>query len=457
MMKNNLHNSFKETPERFRYTVEASVDEAVGQRSPQRKHIPKGWRIAIAVILIAALIPTSIFGASKLYAIIAKPVDNYGLELDIEREKKTEYPMYVKMHVEIPEGFSEVPNTDGLKFYSLTADEPYTDGYSLYPMRFYEELEMKEYIGNVDSYEERTMNGHQAYEIKRTNGGWDRLYIYYEDVNVFLLIYHCDVTDQQLEDFVKGITFTEGTETDFTYLSTPSDERPQNQVEYSFDETFIEYPLDTKLTFKNYSYKHEDESVRYTAQFGNIRTLDNISELDYDCFNPMYSPYEIADNNGYLNPRIIETVKEGDGFNSTDEILSSEVKQQKMVLADITYTNLSDEDIELYIPYSLLVLNKDDEGNFTRANSIDPENNIYSDDAVSGEIDYLTPHGIGKSFYIPALPASETITVTVGFLCNADMIDKAYFTLYNVDSVANPAYEGDSNYVSYLFKVQNDD
>ncbi len=450
-MKDRLKNAFKPTPARFEYTVQESISEALGR--PSKRRIPKGWRAAIAVALILALVPTTVFGASKLFELIAKPVDNYGLEIGVERETKADYPEYVKMHVDIPEGFAEVPHTDGLKFYSLSADEPYTDGFSLYPMRFYNAADMKEYIGNVDSYEERTMNGHQAYEIKRSNGGWDLLYVYYEDVNVFLLIYHCDVTDNQLDDFVKGITFTEGTESDFTFLSTPSDERPQNQVEYSYDEKFIEYPLGTKLTFEDHPYKY-DESVYYTAEISNVRSLDNIKELDYDCFNPMYSLEEIADDNGYLNPRTINTVKEGDGFNSTDEIMNTETKNQTMVLADITYTNLGDEDIELYVPFGLIVLNKDDKGSFTRASIVDPENNIYCDDAVSGEIDYLTPHGIGKSFYTSTLHANETMTVTVGYICNVDALDKAYFTLYDVDSVAEPAYEGGDTYVRYLFKVQ---
>ena len=135
-MKEKLKNAMKPAPERFRYTVQNAIDEATAQASPAKKHIPKGWRIVIAVVLIAALIPSSIFGASKLYELIAKPVDNYGLELDIKRETTAEYPKYVKMHVEIPEGFAAVPGTDQLKYYNLSTDEPYTDGFSLYPMRF---------------------------------------------------------------------------------------------------------------------------------------------------------------------------------------------------------------------------------------------------------------------------------------------------------------------------------
>lgn len=446
----------KPAPERFAYNIQTAVNEAVSQNTKVKKHMSVGSRAVIAIALILVMIPTTVFGASKLYELVAKPVDNHGLELNIEREQTTDYPILVKMHVEIPEGFAEVPNTNGLKFYNTSTEEPYTDGYSLNPMRFYDFQGIKEYIGNVDSYEERMIDGHQAYEVNRDKG-WDRLYIYYEDVNVSLLIYHKDVTDEQLEDFVKGISFTEGSEDDFTYLDEPSDEREPKQSMYNSKINYTELSADTSLTFKDYSYKHNDENPLYTARLSNIRTLDNISELDDSCFNPSIGKHEISDDNGYLDPVIIKTIKEGDGFDKKDEVLKSELKQQKLVMADITYINMSDEDIELFIPFSMNVLDINDNGKFTQSHIIDTDERIYSDDYCDGEITYLSPHGIGKSFYIPTLKANETMTVTVGFRCCSDVLDKAYFTMYNLYNVIEPQYNGDINYGNYIFKVQQDD
>lgn len=453
-MKEKLKQSFKPTPERFRYTVSAALDEATASE-PRKKRIPHGWRIVIAVVVIVALIPSAIFGASKLYELIARPVDNYGLEIGVEREEKAEYPEYVKMHVETPEGFAEVPNTDGLKYYSLSAKEPYTDGFSLYPMRFYDALDMKEYIGNVDSYEERTMNGHQAYEIKRSNGGWDRLYIYYEDVNVFLLIYHKDVTDAQLESFVSGITFTEGTADDFTYLSTPSDERPQDGEEYTYEQNNIEFPRDEKITYEGYSELENDFSLRYTAQITGVHTVTDINSLDKANFNDLYDIDEITDADGNLLPRTVTVTKFGNGFNTKDEVLSTEEAKQVLVLADITYENLSDEEITVSIPWRLDTFNKNADGSFTYSTIIDEENDIHASDYCDSEIFYLTPHGEGKSFYtLPNLPAHGTATVTVGFRCNADKLDQAYLTLYGADGVVDPQPATDNPYTNYLFKVQ---
>lgn len=453
-MKDKLQHAMKPTPERFRYAVQMAVDEAVTQ-PVRKKRLSKGRRVAIAVIISAALIPSAVFGASKLYELIAKPVDNYGLAVGVDETQIPDYPLYVKMHVDIPDGFAVVPDTEDLKFCKADSEEAVNSGFSLLPMR-YADSDQQAYIANVDSYEECVVSGHQAYNVtvKNVKGTWEQLYVYFEDVNVMLLIYHKDVTDAQIEDFVSGISFTEGTAADHTYLSEPYDERQDSAVTYKYEENLVEMPLDTKLTFKHYSPVTEDESQRYTAQITNIRFTDEISGLDESCFN--HFPDTIAQENGRLIPKEFTTFKEGDGFSSTYEELSVEQKEQKLILAEITYENLTDEDVELYIPYRANVLNKD--GNeFSHAESIDPKEGIYSTACCDTEIVYLSPHGEGKSFYIPTLPARETMTVTVGIRCNADMLDKAYLTIDGINDIIDPLYDGDGNYTTYLFKVLDDD
>lgn len=453
-MKDKLQHAMKPTPERFRYAVQMAIDEAVTQ-PVRKKRLSKGWRVAIAIIILAALIPSAVFGASKLYELIAKPVDNYGLAVGVDETQIPDYPLYVKMHVDIPEGFAAVPDAEDLKYCKADSEEAFDNGFSLLPMR-YADSDQQAYIANVDRYEECVVSGHQAYNVtvKNVKGTWEQLYVYFEDVNVMLLIYHKDVTAEQIEDFVSGISFTEGTAADHTYLSEPYDERQDSAVTYKYEESFVEMPLDTKLTFKHYSPVTEDESQRYTAQITNIRTTDEIIGLDESCFN--HFPDTIAQENGRLIPKEFTTFKEGDGFSSTYEELSVEQKEQKLILAEITYENLTDEDVELYIPYRANVLNKD--GNeFSHAESIDPKEGIYSTDCCDTEIVYLSPHGEGKSFYIPTLPANETMTVTVGIRCNADMLDKAYLTIDGINDIIDPLYDGDGNYTTYLFKVLDDD
>ena len=166
-MKDKLQHAMKPTPERFRYAVQMAVDEAVTQPSP-KKRLSKGWRFAIAVIILAALIPSAVFGASKLYELIAKPVDNYGLAVGVDETQISDYPLYVKIHVDIPEGFAVVPDTEDLKYCKADSEEAFDSGFSLLPMR-YADSDQQAYIANVDRYEECVVSGHQAYNVTVKN------------------------------------------------------------------------------------------------------------------------------------------------------------------------------------------------------------------------------------------------------------------------------------------------
>lgn len=455
-MKNKLQSAYKPTPEPFRDSVRSSVHEATAQTIPQKRCLSGAWRVVIAAVILIALIPCAIFGASKLYSLIAKPVGNYGLEMGIERETSAAYPLYVKMQVELPEGFSEVPDTEGLKYHK-TDSESQDSGFALQPMR--SDSDETSYIANVSGYEERVIGGHPAYDVTVTNvkGDFKQLYVYFEDVNVMLLIYYKDVTDDLLTAFVSGIHFTEGTAGDHTELFTPYDERQDSEITYRYDETFIEIPTDTALTFKGYSPITDKETLRYTARITDIRITDSIRGLDENNFNPAFIPSEIADENGVLTAREFRTFSEGDGFTDTYEELSREQKPQKLVIAEITYENLCDEDVELYIPYRLNVMNQVGDSDFTYAESIDESNHIYSTACCDHEITYLSPRGEGKSFYIPTLPANTTMTVTVGFRCNADLLGKAYLTMDNGNQIVDPPHKDSGEYTTYLFKVQRDD
>ena len=81
-MKEKLKSAMKPAPERFAYNIQTAVNEAVSQNTKVKKHMSVGSRAVIAIALILVMIPTTVFGASKLYELVAKPVDSHGLELD---------------------------------------------------------------------------------------------------------------------------------------------------------------------------------------------------------------------------------------------------------------------------------------------------------------------------------------------------------------------------------------
>ena len=445
-MKDKLKKAYKPTPDRFRYTVTASVYEAIkAEPAREKKRLNKPLRILIAAALVLAIIPTAVFGAAKLIGLLAQPVDKYGLELSMETVNG-DFPEYVKMKVDVPDGFIVEPNTDDLKYTEVNTDGSYGEGcFSLCPMRPKNSSDI-EVIKNVDCYEEVTLCGHTAYEIKHiSDSAYSRVYVSFEDANVLLLVYYNGVTAEQLEAFICGISFNEGTADDHTELFELFDERNEDKVEYYFGYTNIEFPRDTVMTFSGYSEKNGDESLRYTAQVTDVRITDNLDDISYANINQMYAESGLTDSSGKLLPRNVTVTKAGDGFNTKDELISCEDKEQKLVLIDLIYTNLSGEDTVVYIPYDLETFEKKADGSYDYSWNIDPENKITSSNLCDSELFYVSdPVDTVKSLYCTTLKANETKTVTIGYRCVTDTLDKAYLTICDATSasIVDPAPEG---------------
>lgn len=455
-MKDKLKNAYKPTPERFRYSVTSAIHEAEQseQSATVKKRLSHPARIVLAAVLILAVIPTAVFGATKLIGLLAKPVDKYGVELSVETTDK-DYPVYVKMNVDVPDGIIVEPNTDGLKYSEVNSG----GSFSLCPMRPKDGADT-EVVKNVDSYEEITLCGHAAYRIKQIrNGSYDRIYVSYDDMNVLMLIYYTGVSEEQLASFVKGISFSEGTANDHTELWELFDERTEDKVAYEFGYTNIEFPRETVMTFSAYSEQNNDESLRYTAQISNVQITDSLDGLDLNLFNRMYFDESVTNSTGKLLPRTVTVTKAGDGINTVDEVISREDKEQKLILIDITYTNLSDEDTVVYVPYILETFDKKDNSSYDYAWNINPEDKITSSELCDSEVFYVSdPVDTVKSLYCTTLNAGETKTVTIGYRCVTDALDKAYLTIHDATSasIVDPApegYEGRNNIPNYIIKV----
>ena len=453
-MKDILKHAYKPTPERFRYSVASAVSQAE-QNAPQKAGLNRPARALIAAALILALIPSAVFGASKLIGLFAKPVGNYGVELDMQ-PTDSDYPEYVKMSVSVPDGFEEVEGTEGMKFHRV-GDTDYRSGFSLFPMR-YTSGGSGEVIGNVAGYEEVTVCGRPAYRVDMLGEGvYSRLYINYDEFNVTLLVFYGEVSESELNAFVGGIHFTAGTEADHTELGEPFDERVKDDVKYTYNYKNFEFARDTVMTFSGYSESNGDESLRYSAQITGVSVTDSITGLNSDGVSPLYSDMDLTGADGKLLPNTVTVTESGNGFDTADSVISTEDKEQKLILIDLNYTNLSDEDCQVYIPYDLVIYNKYGEG-FTPAEDIDPANGIFSTALCDSEVFYNSdPIDRGHNYLCTMLSAGETKTVTIGYRCCADMLDKAYLTIYDAASASiidpAPAENGSLEIPNYIIKV----
>lgn len=455
-MKTQLKSIFKETPYSFHYSVQSSIDEATTVPQNKKHRISRPLKILIAAILITVILPSAVFGASKLYGLLTQPQGVCGMKLSLPTGNG-DCPEYVKLIVDPPEGFETRPNL-GEEKYCRIGEEPIS-GFSMSLFRLSPDDDASVLEKDVEKITEAVMNGHPAYLVTPVEGydGWDRLFLYFEDVNVTVLLYYYDVTQEELEAFAEGLSFVEGTEDDHTYVGTVKSASGNGDVVYDYNEIFKELPQNTAVHYSDNIGENRKE-VSYTSQISDIRFTENITDLDQDDVNSLYRHDEIADENGNLLPKTTKIIQEGDGIDTPSaKLLRTEESEQVMVLADITYTNESDEDILAYVDYWMNTLSQNTDGGFSHAEIIDKDQRIYANEYCDSERTYQSEHSDNiKQFYSFPLAAYETKTVTIGFRCSKDKLDNAYLVLYADSAGITEAdtAEDISGANRYIFKVK---
>lgn len=453
-MNDRLQNAFKETPERFAYAVENALIEA--RQQSKRKKISVPFKIVIAVVLIFAVLPSTVFGAVKICGALAQKVGNFGLAIGISINEDA--PKYVKMNIDVPKGFREQPNTGGLKF--ERDSEEWVFGFTILPMRFYENVHYTLLETDVKEYNEITISSRPSYELIGTENyhGSRRYFVWYEEANVLVLIYRGDtVTDSELEAFVDSISFTQGSESDHDSFFEPerAENEPDDFASYNYEYVFEEIQRDTEITFLGFNEDTGESELQVKSKITDIRITDNIKGLDDSDINSMYQSEKIADSNGVLLPKVVEVWQYGDGVNTETKMLSAESKEQKLILVDIEYTNTTDKEVSIYIPHRLETLTMDKYGNYNFAVEIDKFQDIAAKEYCDGEIFYMSSHGSNdKGFYVPKLLPNETRTITIGFRCIEEQLNNAYLVFDPItDGVLVPDYSDRAN-TRLIIKVQ---
>lgn len=455
-MKDKLQNVFKEPPERFTYTIESALSEARNKSKTRRFSTP--FRVVIAVILILAILPSAVFGAVKMCGVIAQKAGNYGVAIDININEDA--PKFVRMNVDVPEGFKEQPDSGGLKFHR-DCDE-WVFGFTIMPMRFYESIHYNVIERNVKEYTKMTIASRPSYELTGTDDyqGLRRYFVWYEEANVLILIYRGEtVTDDELEAFVNSITFTEGTEEDHDRFFEPENNSSEMTDDtasyYEYEYNYVEMQKDAQLTFIGWNETAGESELQVKSKIKDIRVTDNVNGLDTNDIYPSFDINEVADSKGKLLPKTIEIWQTGDGVNTESKLLSCESKEQKLVLIDIEYVNTTDKEVTLFIPHRLKTLTKDAYGNYKDAVEIDKAQAITATEYCDIEVFYMSSHGSNdKDFYCPVIMPNETRTITIGFRCIDEQLSNAYLVLNPItDGVLAPDYSDNPN--TYLiFKVQ---
>lgn len=457
VMNEKLQNVFKSTPQRFHSVIDSAIKEAQ-QNTASKKSKRVFMRVVIVAAIIVLLASVTVVGTVKLFMVEPQKSGDYGISMLVS--KKSDGYEYIKMHIEIPDGFEEVQNTARAKYHRKDSGEY---AFSILPMRIKEDTKLENIETNVKELQEIEIASHKAYKIIPVEEtGLLRYYVVFENVDVLMLIYRGEtITDAEFESFVRGINFSKGTKEDHDEFYELTDNKDDDTImvsDKSNKHDYVELDLDTEVVFGLYSELSGNNDLKVNSKIKDIRITDNINDLDRNGINSSYNLDEIVDKNGKLLPDSVKIWQKGDGVNTAEEVIRIDSEEQSLVLIDMEFENTSDEDVQLYIPHRLSTLKKESDGSFVPTAIIDKDKNITASAYCDTEIFYLSDYGESeKRFYIPVLKAKEKKTITIGIRCCTSQLSNAYITLSGVfDSVVSPEYRdySDNEYTYYIFKVQ---
>ena len=433
----NLKSAFKPAPERFHYSVQSAIDKAkLTEKKSHRFAHPV--RAIIAEAIVVAMIPTSVFATTQIYSLITKQAGKYAVDIQTEGSAKNSSPKYVKLMVDAPKGFKAV--FDDIKYHKLPET---ADGYlSLCLIR----PKSKNYfhrLTDVKSVKQTEINGKSAvitlHNENPVSNGSRTVDVFFEDVNIILEAnVGEDVSDKEMNEFLNNVDIVKGTKNNYTDFTEPKNNNIDRKDAYSVDSGFKEIIIGEKVNLG-------DDYC--TAYLNNIKVFENVKELDKKSF-VLYDDYSnYVNENGSLKPRIRETWKWGDGVNTRNEKIKSETVNQKFVMADITFINNTDKDINMVgTDVTLHYLTKN--GNKLTEHQIASTDPHLYDGSYQYKKGYFNNGKNDDFFYFKKLKAHESRTITVGYFCDEDLLYNAYLNIESGKSGQIVGKNADFDYYS---------
>ncbi|WP_156576668.1 DUF4367 domain-containing protein [Bacillus luti] len=400
-----------------------------GER-PQKKHKRHRMLIAAACLLIG--MPTTVFGAVKVYNMIVQK-QNYEVNVFLTNKDSKKSDQWYKLKVgKLPENMEAID--DSAMKYSFK-DNYAKGGFSFILWRVGKDSNFKTLYSK--SYEEKEINGKKAVIVNKENGNNNlafnrEVFLFFEKEGIMLQSYiGNDINEEQMVDVLGSISLEPTSKEKSSYISD-YDKKYFSQE----GKTTKVIPLkkDSKRLF------HIGQKVPVTIIMDNskieyviekVEVFDSIKDFKHENFNETglgrLSENQALDQAGQLIPYRRDEYKFGNGKDSIDQLIESRLIQPKFVYLTTTVKNIGKQETkEIYMHPSIQVLkSKGNVWNYAERAGI-TEKNI-----MTGEVDYLEPHGDGKSFYnIGSITPGQTVKVNLGYFVDEDKLDSIFLDTF---------------------------
>ncbi|ASZ15754.1 anti-sigma factor [Bacillus paranthracis] len=398
---------------------------------PQKKRKKHRMLIAAACLLIG--MPTTVFGAVKVYNMIVQK-QNYEVNVSVSNKDSKKSDKWYKLKIgKLPENMEAID--DSAMKYS------FKDNYAMGGFSFV----LWRVGGNSDfptlyskSYEEKEINGKKAVIVHRENGNKDLMFnrvifLYFEEEGIMLQSYiGNDINEEQMIDVLGSISLEPTSKEKSSYIS---DYDKKYFSQESKTTKVIPLKKDSKRLF------HIGQKVPVTISMDNsqieyviekVEVFDSIKDFKQENFNELgleiLSKNQALDQEGQLIPYRRDVYKLGNGKDSIHKLVETKLINPKFVYLKTTVKNIGKKSTEeIYMHPSIKQLKF--EGN---AWNYAKEDGIVEKNIMTGEVDYLEPHGNGKSFYnIGSIRPGETVKVNLGYFVDEDKLDSIFLDAFN--------------------------
>lgn len=390
----------------------------------------KRFLLTAACLLLA--IPTTAFAAAKIYELIVQK-QNYEVTVSVDNsaipKKDTWYQLVIN---HLPSQMEVVKHTNNMK-YSIKGN-PEKGGLSFSLWKLGENSDFSTLYSS--GYKELEINKHKAVIVTKDNGDnkldFNRqVFLLFKEEGLMLESYiGSDISEEEMMTVLKGISLKSVSKEQASPLSEYNQDL-LGTIDNLSESTIIPLKENSKQLFKigqKIPIQLENQ-LEYTVEkveiFDSIKGF-NLSE--FNAFGLSVVKERQALNQDKFLPYQRNIYKLGDGKESIDTLVDSKQINLKFVYLTTTIKNKEDNTTEdIYMHPTLQVL-KFETGGWTYAQKA----GFFEETAMTSEIDYLEPHGEGKSFYnIGSILPNQTKQVKIGFFVDEDKLDSIFLDAFN--------------------------
>ncbi|MDM5460856.1 MULTISPECIES: DUF4367 domain-containing protein [Bacillus cereus group] len=402
---------------------------------PQKKRKRHRMLIAAACLLIG--MPTTVFGAVKVYNMIVQK-QNYEVNVSVTNKDSKKIDKWYKLKIgKLPENMEAID--DSAMKYSFK-DNDANGGFSFSLWRVGENADFQTLYSK--SYEEKEVNGRKAVIVHKETGNnnlmFDRkVFLFFEKEGIMLESYiGSDVNEEQMMDVLGNISLEPTSKEKASHI-VDYDENRSSKADEPKETKVIPLKKDSKRLFSvgqkipvTIEQITDNNKLEYVIE--KVEVFDSIKDFKQDNFYEMglgiLSRNQALDQAGQLIPYRRDKYKIGNGKDAIDKLVESKLVHPKFVYLTTTVKNIGKQATEeIYMHPSIKLLKS--EGN---AWNYAKEDGIAEKNIMTGEVDYLEPHGDGKSFYnIGSIRPGQVMKVNLGYFVDEDKLDSIFLDAFH--------------------------